>query len=132
MTPILVDPVEVLFTAQLGGGTDINRAVAYAQEHFIERPERTLFLLVTDLFEGGDRERAGRAHAPARRRAGKAMCLLALSDGGKPSYDHELARSSSARSGSPASAARRGCSSGVVERVMKGQDLAPLLATEAR
>ena len=56
MTPLLTDPVEVLFSAQLGGGTDINRAVAYAQEHFIERPEKTLFVLITDLYEGGDGE----------------------------------------------------------------------------
>src|SRR5207237_10297875 len=56
VTPLLSDPVDVLFAAQLGGGTDINRAVAYAQKHFIERPERTLFILVTDLCEGGDRQ----------------------------------------------------------------------------
>src|SRR5262249_56718149 len=44
VTPLLVDPVDVLFSAQLGRGTDINRAVAYAQEHFVERPGRTLLL----------------------------------------------------------------------------------------
>src|SRR6185312_12039103 len=56
VTPLLDDPVDVLFTAQLGGGTDIHRAVAYAEENFIDRPERTLLILVSDLFEGGDRE----------------------------------------------------------------------------
>ena len=31
VTPLLSDPVEVIFSTQLGGGTDINRAVAYAR-----------------------------------------------------------------------------------------------------
>jgi len=53
-TPLLVDPVDVLFATQLGGGTDINRAVAYAAENCVSRPDKTLFLLVTDLEEGGD------------------------------------------------------------------------------
>src|SRR6185369_16222898 len=91
VTPMLVDPVDVLFTAQLGGGTDINRAVAYAEEHFLERPDKTILLLISDLYEGGDR---GELVARMRRLVDsrvKVLCLLALSDGGRPSYDHELA-----------------------------------------
>jgi Mg-chelatase subunit ChlD len=92
MTPLLRDPVEVLFSAQLGGGTDIARAVAYASEELIERPEKTIFIVVSDLFEGGDR-----ADLLARMRAlveskVKAMCVLALTDRGQPAHDHELAK----------------------------------------
>src|SRR5262249_32209990 len=88
LTPLLVDPVEVLFAAQLGGGTDINRAVAYAQEHFIERPEKTLFLVVTDLFEGGNEdELVGRMRQLVDARV-KPLVLLALSDSGRPSFNH--------------------------------------------
>src|SRR6185503_7455938 len=47
------DPVDMLFGVQLGGGTDINKSVAYC-EQFITDPSRTLFLLITDLFEGGN------------------------------------------------------------------------------
>lgn len=91
MTPVLADPVEVLFTAQLGGGTDINRAVAYAQHNFIERPDKTLFILITDLYEGGNaRELLARMRTLVDGRV-KAMVLLALSDDGHPSYDHNLA-----------------------------------------
>ena len=91
-TPLLGDPVDLLFAAQLGGGTDINRAVAYAREHLVERPERTLFVLVTDLFEGGDeRELVARMRELTESRA-RALCVLALTDSGRPSYDHELAR----------------------------------------
>lgn len=92
VTPLLVDPVEVLFSAQLGGGTDINRAVAYAQANLIERPERTLLILITDLFEGGNRQELIGRMRQLRESHVKVLCLLALSDGGAPTYDHELAR----------------------------------------
>src|SRR5678815_1918659 len=51
MTPMLVDPVDVLFSAQLGGAEDLNRAIAFAEEHYISRPEKTILLLITDLFD---------------------------------------------------------------------------------
>jgi hypothetical protein len=127
VTPLLVDPVDVLFTAQLGGGTDINRAVAYAQKELIARPEKTLFLLISDLYEGGNRdELISRMRQLADARV-KAMCLLALSDGGKPSYDHDLARTFSAM-GIPCFGCTPKLLAEVVGRVMRGQDLAPLLA----
>jgi hypothetical protein len=93
MTPMLTDPVEILFAAQLGGGTDINRAVAYAQRNFIERPEKTLFILITDLYEGGNgKELVARMRQLVESRV-KVVTLLALSDSGHPSYDHGMAKS---------------------------------------
>ena len=47
------DPVDLLFGVQLGGGTDINRALGYCQEH-IERPAETILVLISDLYEGGN------------------------------------------------------------------------------
>src|SRR5262249_37416386 len=38
-------PVDLLFGVQLGGGTDINRAVAYCQG-LIRDPRKTLFMLI--------------------------------------------------------------------------------------
>src|SRR5690606_37121520 len=52
LTEHLSDPVDVLFGTQLGGGTDINRALAYCQT-LVTRPEETLFVLISDLYEGG-------------------------------------------------------------------------------
>lgn len=46
------DPVEVLMRAQLGGGTDIARALRYCAGR-IENPQRTVLILITDFFEGG-------------------------------------------------------------------------------
>ena len=127
LTPILHDPVEVLFSTQLGGGTDINRAVAYAQEHYVRRPEKTLFILITDLYEGGDREQlVARMRQLVDSRV-KTMCLLALSDSGRPSFDHSLAGELTAL-GVPCFGCTPKLLVEVVERVMRNQDLAPLLA----
>ena len=52
LTDRLADPVEVLFGCQLGGGTDINRALAYCQS-LVTRPAETILVLISDLFEGG-------------------------------------------------------------------------------
>jgi Mg-chelatase subunit ChlD len=130
VTPLLVDPVEVLFASQLGGGTDINRAVAYAQEHFVENPEKTIFILITDLFEGGD---AAALVARVRQLVDskvKFLTLLALSDGGKPSYDHGLAAQLT-----QLGAHCFGCTPKllvrVVERIMKNQDPAGVIAEHA-
>ncbi|HEY6257942.1 MAG TPA: VWA domain-containing protein, partial [Xanthobacteraceae bacterium] len=53
LTEQLSDPVEVLFGVQLGGGTDINGALAYC-ESLIEQPAKTHLLLISDLYEGGN------------------------------------------------------------------------------
>src|SRR5208282_4729753 len=55
LTDQLSDPVDVLFGIQLGGGTDINRAVAYCQQ-LITRPRDSIFVLISDLYEGGVQE----------------------------------------------------------------------------
>jgi hypothetical protein len=55
LTEKLADPVDVIFGTQLGGGTDINRAVAYAQT-LVKRPSDTILVLVSDLFEGGNNQ----------------------------------------------------------------------------
>ena len=86
LTEMLADPVDVLFGVQLGGGTDINQALAYCQER-IEDPARTHLVLVTDLYEGGDAA-AMLGRVAALVAAGvNVIVLLALSDDGKPSSD---------------------------------------------
>ena len=83
----LQDPVDLLFGVQLGGGTDIAQALAYCQG-VITRPEETILVLVTDLYEGGDPRRM-RAIMEHLRLAGvQVITLLALNDSGAPAYDH--------------------------------------------
>lgn len=86
LTDQLADPVDVLFGVQLGGGTDINQALGYC-ERYIEEPQKTHLILISDLFEGGDAARM-LARAQAMVSAGvNVIALLALSDTGRPSYD---------------------------------------------
>ncbi|GII92258.1 VWA domain-containing protein [Sinosporangium siamense] len=90
LTPELHDPVDVLFGTQLGGGTDINRAVAYCQG-LITRPSDSLFILISDLYEGGVREEMLRRVAEMTAAGTQVIVLLALSDEGAPFYDHDNA-----------------------------------------
>ncbi|HET7230375.1 MAG TPA: VWA domain-containing protein [Longimicrobium sp.] len=86
----LHDPVELLFGIQLGGGTDINRALAYCQT-LVTRPRDTVFVLVSDLYEGGNRAEMIRRAGALAASGVKFIALLALSDHGAPAYDHSVA-----------------------------------------
>jgi Mg-chelatase subunit ChlD len=46
-------PVDVLLSIQLGGGTDITRALIYANG-LVRQPSRTIVVLITDFYEGRD------------------------------------------------------------------------------
>ncbi|HEX2202616.1 MAG TPA: VWA domain-containing protein [Longimicrobium sp.] len=86
----LGDPVELLFGIQLGGGTDINRALAYAQQ-VVRRPADTVLVLVSDLFEGGNQAEMLKRAAALAASGVNLVALLALSDEGAPAYDHRVA-----------------------------------------
>ncbi|MEV4757359.1 VWA domain-containing protein [Micromonospora sp. NPDC049559] len=90
LTERLSDPVEVLFGTQLGGGTDINRAVAYCQG-LVTRPRDSILVLVSDLYEGGVRAELLRRVAALVEAGVQVVVLLALSDEGAPAYDHDNA-----------------------------------------
>jgi Mg-chelatase subunit ChlD len=90
LTEELSDPVDVLFGTQLGGGTDINRAIAYCQG-LVTRPADTLFVLISDLYEGGIRDEMLRRMAALTSAGVQVVALLALSDDGAPGYDRENA-----------------------------------------
>ena len=90
LTAELSDPVDILFATQLGGGTDINRAVAYCQG-LVTRPRDTILVLVSDLVEGGRRDELVARMATLVDSGVVAVALLALSDSGAPAYDHEMA-----------------------------------------
>ncbi|HEY8446327.1 MAG TPA: VWA domain-containing protein [Thermomicrobiales bacterium] len=119
LTDHVSDPVEVLFSAQLGGGTDIARAVATASE-LVEQPERTLLLLITDLHEGGDREALLDRLAALVESRVRVLCALALNDAGVASYNHQLAREV-ANVGVPAFAATPNRMVEVIERALRGE-----------
>ena len=86
LTEDLKDPVDVLFGVQLGGGTDINQALAYCERLVVE-PARTHLVLISDLYEGGN---AGEMLARAKTLVVggvNVIVLLALNDDGRSAYD---------------------------------------------
>ena len=90
MSDQLDDPVELLFGVQLGGGTDIDGAVGYCQS-IIREPRNTIFVLISDLYEGGVEANLLRRAAALVESGVQCITLLALSDEGRPAYDHALA-----------------------------------------
>ncbi|NUO91652.1 MAG: VWA domain-containing protein [Dermatophilaceae bacterium] len=86
LTDELDDPVDVLFGVQLGGGTDINQALAYC-EGLIEQPAETILVLISDLYEGGIAEEMVRRASSIVASGATMVALLALSDSGRPGFD---------------------------------------------
>ncbi len=90
LTEQLDDPVEVLFGTQLGGGTDIHRALSYCQG-LVRTPHDTILVLISDLYEGGDHQQLLKRAANLTASGVQMIALLALSDKGAPAYDHSIA-----------------------------------------
>lgn len=86
LTDDLQDPVDLLFGIQLGGGTDIARALTYCQG-VITRPQDTVLVLVTDLYEGGDPREMRKKFVSLVNSGVQLIVLPALNDDGAPSYD---------------------------------------------
>lgn len=121
------DPVDLLFGVMLGGGTDINKAVKYCQE-LITDPRKTIFLLLTDLYEGGNANELVRRMETLVQSGVRAITLLALGDSGVPSYDENLARRFAAL-GVPSFACTPNKLPELLEGALKGVDLFKLAQT---
>ncbi len=83
-------PVDVLLSVQLGGGTDITKALQYAQQ-LLREPSRTIVVLITDFYEGRD-ERDLIAQVRVLADAGvRLIGLGALGYDARPSYNKSTA-----------------------------------------
>lgn len=91
LTPLCADPVDLLFGFQMGGGTDIAKSIAYCQ-NLVESPAKTLFFLISDLDEGGNRAALLRRLEELKASGVTVVVLLAIADGGKPYYDAQTAQ----------------------------------------
>ena len=91
LTPLCEDPVDLLFGFQMGGGTDIAKSIAYCQK-LVESPAKTLFFLISDLDEGGNRAALLRRLEELKGSGVTVAVLLAIADGGKPYYDAQTAQ----------------------------------------
>ena len=115
------DPVDLLFGFQLGGGTNIEKSIAYC-EQFIENPSKTLFFLISDLEEGGNRAGMLRRLQEMKEAGVTVICLLALADGGKPYYDAQMAQKIAAME-IPCFACNPQMLPTLLKRALKGLDL---------
>ena len=91
LTPLCADPVDLLFSFQMGGGTDIAKSIAYC-ESLIESPSKTLFFLISDLMEGGNRTALLRRLEDMKASGVTVIVLLAIADGGKAYFDEQTAQ----------------------------------------
>jgi len=128
MTDDLADPVDVLFGIQMGGGTDINGAVAYC-EGKIEKPSKSHLVLITDLYENG--VRSGLLERLARVKASgvNVIVLLALTDAGRPAYDAQLGGEVAAL-GIPVFACTPDQFPGLMATALRREDVGAWAATE--
>lgn len=90
LTDKVGEPVDVLLSVQLGGGTDITRAVDYCAG-LVREPARTILVLITDFYEGRpeqDLVRSVRRLADANVRL---VGLGALGYNAQPQYNRQTA-----------------------------------------
>lgn len=90
LTKDMDDPVDLLFGTQLGGGTDIHKALNYV-ETLVRNPEDTILILISDLYEGGNEEKMLQQAKKIQKKGVNFISLLALSDEGAPIYDKQVA-----------------------------------------
>lgn len=127
LTELLQDPVEVLFGTQLGGGTDINRALAYCQG-LIQQPQETILILISDLYEGGNEAEMRKRLQTLVDSGVQLITLLALNDEGAPCYDHKNAQFITAL-GTPAFACTPDLFPDLMAAAINRQDLKQWAAT---
>ena len=91
LTDLCQDPVDLLFGFQMGGGTDIAKSIGYCRK-YVESPDKTLFFLISDLDEGGNRARLLNHLREMKESGVTVIVLLAVADGGRPYYDETTAK----------------------------------------
>ncbi|MDI5974920.1 VWA domain-containing protein [Amycolatopsis magusensis] len=91
LTSEVTDPVELLMKVQLGGGTDISRAVTYAAS-LIDTPRRAIVAVISDFYEGGNEQELIRAVTRLTGQGTQVLGLAALDEDANPAYHRELAQ----------------------------------------
>ena len=83
------DPAQVLMSVQLGGGTNIGKALAYC-EQLIQTPANTCVLVVTDLYEGAPERYLLNTSKNIIESGAKLSYLTALDEEANASFDRHL------------------------------------------
>jgi Mg-chelatase subunit ChlD len=86
----LTDPLETLLSVQLGGGTDIGKAMTYC-EGFVEDADRTVVALISDFAEGAPPRALYASVARLAEARVRLIGLAALDESGASYFDHLIA-----------------------------------------
>lgn len=123
LTELCSDPVDLLFGVQLSGAEDYWKATSYC-ERFMHTPSKTLYVVLGDLYDTSPNENRFVKRMEFLLESGlKAVCLLAISDQGKPSYNERLAERLT-KLGMPCFGCIPDRLPDLLAAVLKGQDLA--------
>jgi Mg-chelatase subunit ChlD len=95
LTDHVDDPIETLMSVQLGGGTDIGRAIRYC-EQLVRVPQRTILVLISDFCEGASPRRLLAAVRRLHEAGVTQLGLAALEEDANPSFDRAMAERLSA------------------------------------
>jgi len=85
-TAELSDPISLLFSVQLGGGTHIAKALKYCQT-LVTHPAETTLILISDLYEGDLVDNMFSIIQMMQKEGVNMISLLALDNDGVPSFD---------------------------------------------
>jgi len=84
------DPCELLMKVQLGGGTDIQKAVGYGAS-LVETPERAIVVLISDFYEGASEQLLVQRVRALTSQRSLVLGLAALDADANPAYDRDMA-----------------------------------------
>ncbi len=128
LSELVNDPVEFLFAINLGGGTDIERALHHAQD-MVQDPSNTALVLISDLYEGGNETRLLNRVRSIIDQQVNFICVTALSDTGQGAYDVPMAESFS-ELGAPTFACTPEAFPEIMAQALNGKDISHLIQKE--
>lgn len=114
LTGYIEDTVETLMSVQLGGGTNIAKALQYCYG-LVENPYRTMMILVTDLCEGGSYETMYSRAKSIIETGARLIVLTALDYEAAPVHDRRAAERMAAMGASVASLTPEGLAKWITE-----------------
>ena len=86
----LKEPLEILMSIQLGGGTNIAKAMEYSTS-YVQVPTRSIVILITDFFEGGNPRQLYKTISNLHESGVTLLGLTAINFSGNPMFDKRIA-----------------------------------------
>lgn len=112
------DPVDILFSVPMGGGTDIGRALNYTYQK-MRYPRRSLVFLISDLDEYAPLDDLESAINRITSSGCNLEALLTLNEDGKTEFNHKVATMFQTRGVGPYSCTADKFPDILCERLMK-------------